>query len=120
MKRSLKIALFTSTIAIGGLFYYLYRNPRLKFISLNWKEKTGTYKFGSITNDFSANEGELFNNLYYIKDQYKVSGGFVYGDKQTLRVTNNLDRKKTFFSIIDRSDNVVRKITIDWESKLMY
>jgi hypothetical protein len=120
MKRGLKIALFTSAIAIGCLFYYLYRNPRLKFISLNWKDKTGTYKFGSTENEFSANEGELFNNIYYIKDQYNVSGGFIYGEKQVLRVTNSLDRKKTFFSIIDSSDNVVRKVTIDWASKLMY
>lgn len=119
MGKSEKIALFSGIIGLGTLIYFVLRKPKLSIINIDWLKKTGSYKFGNTVKEFSSDMGDLVNNAFVLKDQYNLNGGYSYKNR-FLNVTNSLDKKKTFFNIVDRNGNLIEKLTIDWLAKLKY
>lgn len=120
METSKKILLATIIFGLGAIIYFLNRKARLSILSINWKDQTGTYKFGDITREFSSEMGEVFNDRHYIKDQFHLNGGKNYAKNRFLNVTNSLDRQKTIFEIEDENGNILGKRTIDWFTRLKY
>lgn len=119
MEAGKKIALLGGFVALGTLLYFVLRKPKLSIINIDWSKKIGSYKFGDTIKEFSSQMGDLVNNIYIVKDQYNLNGGYP-NKNRFLNVTNSLDRKKTFLSIVDANGKIIETLTIDWLSKLKY
>jgi len=119
MEAGKKIALIGGFLGFVTLLYFVIRKPKLSIINIDWLNKTGSYKFGNTIKEFSSDMGDLVNNAYVLKDQYNLNGGYSYKNR-FLNVTNSLDKKKTFFNIVDGNGNLIEKLTIDWLAKLKY
>lgn len=119
MQTSKKLALLGGLIGFGTLLYFFLRKPKLSIINIDWLKKTGSYKFGNTIKEFSSDMGDLVNDAYVLKDQYHLNGGHSYKNR-FLNVSNSLDKKKTFFNVVDENGNLIEKLTIDWLAKLKY
>lgn len=119
METGKKLALLGGFIGLGTLMYFVLRKPKLSIINIDWLKKTGSYKFGKTIKEFSSDMGDLVNNAYVLKDQYNLNGGYSFKNR-FLNVTNSLDKKKTYFNIVDGNGNLIEKLTIDWLAKLKY
>jgi len=119
METGKKLALLSGFIGLGTLIYFVLRKPKLSIINIDWLKKTGSYKFGNTIKEFSSDMGDLVNDAYVLKDQYHLNGGHSYKNR-FLNVTNSLDKKKTFFNIVDGNGNLIEKLTIDWLAKIKY
>lgn len=119
MEKGKKIALLIGFLGLGGLIYFSFRKPKFSIIDIDWLNKKGSYKFGNTIKEFSSEMGDLVNNAYVLKDQYHLNGGYSFKNR-FLNVTNSLDRKKTFFNVVDKDGNLIEKLTIDWLAKLKY
>lgn len=119
MEAGKKIAIISGIIGSITLLYFVLRKPKLSIINIDWSKKTGSYKFGNIIKEFSSDMGSLVNNIYIVKDQYNLNGGYSYKNR-FLNVTNSLDKKKTFLTIVDSDGKLIETLTIDWLSKIKY
>lgn len=119
METGKKIALLGGFIGLGALMFFVLRKPKFSIINIDWLKKTGSYKFGNTIKEFSSEMGDLVNNAYVIKDQYNLNGGYS-SKSRFLNVSNSLDKKKTYFNIVDKDGNLIEKLTIDWLAKLKY
>lgn len=119
METGKKLALLGGFVGLGTLMYFVLRKPKLSIINIDWIKKTGSYKFGNTMKEFSSEMGDIVNNAIIIKDQYNLNGGYL-SKRIFLNVINSLDRKKTYFNIVDKDGKLIQRLTIDWLAKLKY
>lgn len=102
-----KIALFTLPIlvVVGGVILIRRRMPSLQVVSTDWDNSTAVIKFGNNTQDIPLATGEM-------------NAGYTYSNRYTLNYTPM--GKKMVFKITDSDGKVVRQMTIDYFSKLIY
>jgi hypothetical protein len=113
-----KIIIIAGLIGAGSLLYFLLRKPKLNIVNVFWDKNTGIYNFGGIEKEFSRNSGKLVNDAFVIENRMKAGKNYI--SDAFLNISNSLDKKKTFFKVVDKNNNVIQEITIDWFSKLKY
>lgn len=113
-----KLLIIAGFIGAGSLIYFLLRKPKLEIVNIFWDKEKGIFNFGGVEKEFSRNSGTLVNNAYVIENELKPSNKF--SSDTYLNIITSLDRKKTVFSVVDKNNNIIQKLTIDWFSKLKY
>jgi hypothetical protein len=102
-----RIILFSIPIVVvvGGVVLFRRRMPSLQVISTDWENNKAVIRFGNNTKDLDLVTGEM-------------NGGYTYSNRYTLKFTPS--GKKMVFKIVDSDGKVVREMTIDYFSKLIY
>ena len=102
-----RIILFSIPIVVvvGGVVWFRRRIPSLSVISTDWDNAKAVIRYGNNTQDVELASGQM-------------NAGYTYSNKYTLKYTPS--GKKMVFKIVDSDGKVVREMTIDYFSKLIY